>query len=88
MRGVPRRYAGICLAVVGLVALACRERSARAVDPGAADTSVSSAPELKVGDAAPDFSLPGSDGRVYSLKEYRGRQAIVLAWFAKAFTSA
>ena len=43
--------------------------------------------ELKVGDMAPEFSLPGSDGRTYRLSEYRGKQVVVLAWFAKAFTS-
>lgn len=42
---------------------------------------------LKVGDLAPQFSLPGSDGRTYRLADYRGKQAVVLAWFAKAFTS-
>ena len=42
--------------------------------------------ELKVGDAAPDFSLPGSDGKTYKLSDYRGQQAVVLAWFPKAFT--
>jgi peroxiredoxin Q/BCP len=35
---------------------------------------------------APDFSLPGSDGKQYNLASYRGRQAVVLAWFSKAFT--
>ncbi|MGH7339341.1 MAG: peroxiredoxin family protein [Candidatus Rokuibacteriota bacterium] len=35
---------------------------------------------------APDFSLPGSDGRTYSLSSYAGRQTVVLAWFTKAFT--
>lgn len=44
------------------------------------------AKELKVDDAAPDFSLPGSDGKVYKLSDYRGKQAVVLAWFPKAFT--
>jgi peroxiredoxin Q/BCP len=39
-----------------------------------------------VGDPAPDFSLMGSDGRLHSLSEYRGRKAVVLAWFPKAFT--
>jgi peroxiredoxin Q/BCP len=41
---------------------------------------------LKAGDAAPDFDLPGSDGRRYRLREYRGRETVVLAWFPKAFT--
>jgi peroxiredoxin Q/BCP len=43
--------------------------------------------ELKVGDAAPAFTLPGTDGRTYRLADYRGKQVVVLAWFAKAFTS-
>jgi peroxiredoxin Q/BCP len=42
--------------------------------------------ELKVGDTAPDFSLRGSDGKTYKLSDYRGKQAVVLAWFPKAFT--
>jgi peroxiredoxin Q/BCP len=42
---------------------------------------------LKVGDQAPLFSLPGSDGRTYTLADYRGKQVVVLAWCAKAFTS-
>lgn len=48
---------------------------------------VAAAPaELKVGDAAPDFSLPGSDGKTYKLSDYKGKQAVVIAWFPKAFT--
>lgn len=41
---------------------------------------------LEVGDMAPDFSLPGSDGKTYQLSDYRGKQAVVLAWFPKAYT--
>jgi peroxiredoxin Q/BCP len=44
------------------------------------------AAELKVGDDAPPFSLKGSDGKTYSLKDYAGKQAVVLAWFPAAFT--
>ena len=39
-----------------------------------------------VGDPAPDWTLMGSDGRLHSLSEYRGRKGVVLAWFPKAFT--
>lgn len=47
-------------------------------------TAVSSA--LEVGDMAPDFSLPGTDGRTYQLSDFRGKQAVVIAWFPKAYT--
>jgi len=42
---------------------------------------------LEVGDPAPEFTLQGSDGETYSLADYRGKQAVVLAWFPKAYTS-
>ena len=42
--------------------------------------------ELKVGDPAPDFSLKGTDGKTHRLAGYRGKQAVVVAWFPKAFT--
>jgi peroxiredoxin Q/BCP len=43
--------------------------------------------ELKVGDPAPDFSLKASDGKTYSLADFKGRKAVAVAWFPKAFTS-
>ena len=42
--------------------------------------------ELKVGDTAPDFSLPASDGKTYKLSDFKGKKAVVVAWFPKAFT--
>jgi peroxiredoxin Q/BCP len=42
--------------------------------------------ELKIGDSAPDFTLQGSDGRTYTLADFTGKQAVVLAWFPKAYT--
>ena len=41
--------------------------------------------ELKEGDKAPDFSLPGTDGKTHKLSDYKGKM-VVLAWFPKAFT--
>ncbi|MCA9125804.1 MAG: redoxin domain-containing protein [Planctomycetales bacterium] len=43
--------------------------------------------ELKVGDDAPDFKMKGSDGKTYQLSDFKGKQAFVIAWFPKAFTS-
>ena len=44
-------------------------------------------PTLQAGAAAPNFSLPGSDGKTYSLADFKGKSAVVLAWFPKAFTA-
>lgn len=44
------------------------------------------AAELKVGDEAPDFQLQASDGHTYKLSDFKGKQAVVLAWFPRAFT--
>lgn len=41
--------------------------------------------ELKVGDAAPNFKLTGSDGKTYELSAMKGKTVIV-AWYPKAFT--
>lgn len=41
---------------------------------------------LTEGQAAPDFELPASDGKTYRLSDYRGKQAVVIAWFPKAYT--
>lgn len=44
------------------------------------------AAELKPGDDAPAFSMVGSDGKTYTLADFKGKQAVVIAWFPKAFT--
>ena len=41
---------------------------------------------LVPGDPAPEFTLPASDGLTYRLSDFRGRKAVVIAWFPKAFT--
>ena len=41
---------------------------------------------LEVGDKAPDFSLPASDGSTYSLSQFLGEKPVVIAFFPKAFT--
>jgi peroxiredoxin Q/BCP len=41
---------------------------------------------LKPGDDAPDFSMVGSDGKTYKLSDFKGKQAVVVAWYPRAFT--
>lgn len=48
--------------------------------------TMTAAHALEVGDMAPDFTLPASDGNTYTLSDYKGKQAVVLAWFPKAYT--
>lgn len=69
------------IVIVALLAVAAGSIGTLAQAPAPA-----AAPALKVGDVAPDFSLPGTDGKTHKLSEYRGKTAVVLAWFPKAFT--
>ena len=64
----------LLISVCSTLWLAARATPLRAAEP------------LNVGDAAPDFSLPGSDGKTYKLSEFKGKRAVVVAWFPKAFT--
>lgn len=41
---------------------------------------------LEVGDKMPDFSLQASDGKTYTLSQFKGKQPVVVAFFPKAFT--
>jgi peroxiredoxin len=41
---------------------------------------------LKVGDEAPDFTLPSTAGGQVKLSDFRGKNTVVLAFFPAAFT--
>lgn len=41
---------------------------------------------LKVGDEAPDFTLPEANGEPVKLSDFRGKKVVVLAFFPAAFT--
>ncbi|MGN6546309.1 MAG: peroxiredoxin [Aureliella sp.] len=40
----------------------------------------------KVGDPAPKFEMTGTDGKVYTNKDFEGKKAVIIAWFPRAFT--
>ncbi len=76
------------LSFVAVAGLGAAPVAAQAPAPAPA-TAQAPAPQysadLKVGDVAPAFSLPGSDGKTHKLSDYKGK-TVVLAWFPKAFT--
>jgi len=51
-----------------------------------ATASINAGVTLKEGDTAPEFTLPGSDGKQYSLSDFRDKFFVVIAFFPKAFT--
>lgn len=85
----------IALSFVACLATACGSTDAGSKSASAsaekgksasATSAPVTAPTLKAGDAAPAFSLQGSDGRSHSLADHAGKEAVVVAWFPKAFT--
>ena len=70
------KFAGICAAVLLLVGAVA----------GVSAWTASAGIDLEVGDVAPDFELAASDGSTYRLSEFRDKQAVVIAWYPKAFT--
>jgi thioredoxin-dependent peroxiredoxin len=70
------------LTTVAFVATAAASVAAQAP----ATTTTAAPVELKVGDQAPDFKLQASDGKTYKLSDFKGKQAVVIAWFPKAAT--
>jgi hypothetical protein len=80
-----RKLLSICLAI-GLTGVSMAAQTPAPQTPPAPTGPVSGEPVvLKVGDQAPGFSLPGSDGKTHRLSDYKGK-TVVLAWFPKAFT--
>ena len=42
--------------------------------------------KLKVGDAAPDFTLTDTAGNPVKLSDFKGKKSVVLAFYVLAFT--
>lgn len=43
--------------------------------------------KIKVGDPAPDFTLPDHTGKTVKLSDFRGKKNVVLAFYVLAFTA-
>ena len=44
------------------------------------------APSVKVGDVAPDFTLTDQNGNKVSLRDFKGKKNVALAFYIFAFT--
>jgi peroxiredoxin len=51
-----------------------------------ASTLAAQTTTLKVGDKAPDFTLPDQNGNKVSLGQFLGKKNVVLAFYVLAFT--
>lgn len=71
----------MALALAGALVLpATGDFSAAAQDQTMAATT------LKVGDEAPDFTLPSDQNKPVKLSDYRGKSTVILAFYVLAFT--
>jgi hypothetical protein len=87
-RRTAQSLAWLMVALLGVAGLA-NAQSPQPQQPPQAQSPPQPPPQysatLNVGDPAPAFTLPGSDGKTHSLSDYKGK-TVVLAWFPKAFT--
>ncbi|ADV64109.1 alkyl hydroperoxide reductase/ Thiol specific antioxidant/ Mal allergen [Isosphaera pallida ATCC 43644] len=84
---MPRFATWVRMLSLGLVSLGLTVGTAA---PLRGNTATSLRPDdegPQVGDPAPDFELQASDGKTYKLSDFKGKQAVVIAWFPRAFTS-
>jgi peroxiredoxin len=72
---------GAVVSIAGLVAAGISERPVRAEAGAQAKPAVSPEP-LAIGSAAPDFSLPGTDGKTYSLASFKDSKALAVIFTA------
>jgi cytochrome oxidase Cu insertion factor (SCO1/SenC/PrrC family) len=90
----------VLLIMLALLSLACQRASQPGGNQSAAANTTGNtggaqpagqppaAPKtsLKVGDAAPDFTLNDTNGNAVKLSDFRGRKNVVLAFYVLAFT--
>lgn len=54
--------------------------------PIAAQDDTMATTTLKVGDVAPDFTLPSDQNKPVKLSDYHGKKTVILAFYVLAFT--
>lgn len=75
----------LLLAVIALPALGQATTTPAPAKP-VATPPVAPKTHLKVGEAAPDFTLTDTEGKQVSLHDFKGNKNVVLAFYVLAFT--
>jgi hypothetical protein len=81
-----KRMKGIVTALTGVLLLLCVGGQMVAPVTAAAQEETVAKTNLKVGDAAPDFSLLSDKWEQVKLSDYRGKKNVILAFYVLAFT--
>lgn len=85
-----KKILGLSLLTIALTVSALAQQAQQPTQQPAAQRPAQQAPaiktHLKVGQAAPDFTMNGTDGKAYKLSDFKGKKTVVLAFYVLAFT--
>jgi cytochrome oxidase Cu insertion factor (SCO1/SenC/PrrC family) len=83
-----RKLPALALLLAAFAAAGFAQAPAASASPAAPRPQAPPAPKtnLKVGDMAPDFTLPNTKGEPVHLADFRGKKNVILAFYVLAFT--
>jgi cytochrome oxidase Cu insertion factor (SCO1/SenC/PrrC family) len=83
-----RKLPALALLLAAFAAAGFAQAPAASASPAAPRPQAPTAPKttLKVGDMAPDFTLPNTKGEPVHLADFRGKKNVILAFYVLAFT--
>jgi peroxiredoxin len=82
---LPALVAGTVL-VAGSLAMAQQQAATQQPSAAPPQNRTIAHTNLKVGDMAPDFTLPDNTGKQVKLSDFRGKKSVILAFYVLAFT--
>jgi len=80
------RSASLLLLLVTLTVSAFAQQSTTPAPPPATPQPAPPRTHLKVGQAAPEFTLTDTEGKEVKLSDFKGKKNVVLAFYVLAFT--
>ncbi len=81
-----QRASLILLLLISAVPAFAQQATTTAPQPAATPQPAPPKTHLKVGQAAPDFTLTDTEGKEVKLSDFKGKKNVVLAFYVLAFT--